>query len=200
MPLVLSGALDALFSRQKFRVPVAVVLGLALLVSADMNGLLTGPFRDQRLGYVLLKGHPYHTDSNERVARDIYEVVKQLPARTRVAVVWAGIPAYFSDFEMVDTMGYNDREIARGPWAFEISLPNARDYYPGHMKYDLERTLRERKPDLLFQWWAPWDDHERERMGDRGYYRVETGSMWSGAGGIMYLRESSQLRLKWPET
>jgi hypothetical protein len=112
-------------------------------------------------------------------------LAKQLPSGTRVAVVWAGIPAYFSEFEMVDTMGYNDREIAKGRWAFDIPLGMSRAYYPGHMKYDLRRTLLEKKPDVLFQWWPAWGDDEWEMMQYRGYYPLGTGSI----GSVMWFRK-----------
>jgi hypothetical protein len=199
IPLLFAGALDTLLSRRSARVPAAVVLGIALLISADLNGLLVGHDRGVRLGYLLLGGRPYHSDSNERVARDIRELGRQLPPDTRVAVVWAGIPAYFSDFKMIDTMGYNDREIGRGPWAFDVPPNMARAYYPGHMKYDLERTLRDKQPDVLFQWWPPWDERYSTIMTDSGYYLLETGSFWPAVGGVMWLRESAHLSLRWPE-
>lgn len=199
MPLVavlLAGALDAIFSRWSVRVPVAVVLGLALLVSADLNGLLMGPYRDVRLGYLFLQGRPFHTDSNEGVTRDTYWLNKHLSPGARVAVVWAGIPAYFSSFQMVDVMGYNDSKIAKGLWYHAIPLRFAGDYYPGHMKFDLETTLRERRPDVLFQWWTAWGDHEVSLLEDSGYYRRQVGPSWLRDDGVIWLRESAGVSLQ----
>ena len=202
MPLVavlFAGALDALLSLRSVRVPAAVALGLALLVSADLNGLLVGPYRDVRLGYFLLQGRPYNMEAHERVARDIHELAGQLPAETRVAVVWAGIPAYFSNFRMIDVMGYNDREIAHGPWSYPVPLEMARLYVPGHMKHNLALTLREKAPDVLFQWWVTWGEAETRMLESMGYQRLQTGPPITATAGVMWLRESAQLPLNWPD-
>ena len=193
--VLLAGALDEILSNRGVRIPVGVVLGLALLVSADTNGLLFGPNRDLRLEYVLLQGRPYHTDSNEGVTRDTFWLNKHLSPDARVAVVWAGIPAYFSNFQMVDVMGYNDREIAKGFWSPSISLGSARDYYPGHMKFDLEKTLRDAQPDVLFQWWTAWGWHEVAALEDAGYYRRQVGPSWLREDGVIWLRESAGVSL-----
>lgn len=201
MPLVavlFAGALDALLARRSARLPAAVVLGLALLVSADLNGLLVGPYREVRLGYVLLQGRPYNMEAHERVARDIHELAGQLPAETRVAVVWAGIPAYFSNFRMIDVMGYNDREIAHGLWSYPVPLDMARLYVPGHMKHNLALTLREKTPDVLFQWWVTWGEAEARMLENLGYFRLQTGPPITATAGVMWLRESAGLPLNWP--
>jgi hypothetical protein len=185
-------------ARRSWRVPAAVVVGLSLLVSADLNGLLVGPYRDFRLGYVLLQGDPYNMWAHHRVARDIHELTKQLPPDTRVAVVWAGIPAYFSAFRMIDVMGYNDREIARGPWFQPISLDHAAAYIPGHMKHDLQRTLRDKQPDVLFQWWEDWREPEVAALESRGYFPLQTGMPIQDTAGLMWLRGAAGFSVRWP--
>jgi hypothetical protein len=148
---------------------------------------------------MLLEGKPYNMWAHERVARDIHELQRQLASGTRVAVVWAGIPAYFSDFRMIDVMGYNDREIAKGPWFQRISLDHADAYLPGHMKHNLEYTLAEKQPDVLFQWWDDWHERELAALESRGYFLVRTGEPIQDTAGVMWLRGAAHLPLRWPE-
>ncbi|HLX06739.1 MAG TPA: hypothetical protein VKY89_02635 [Thermoanaerobaculia bacterium] len=91
-----------------------------------------------------------------------------------VAVVWAGTPAYFSDFRMVDTLGYNDRHIAHGKPARPLDRDTFDDFVPGHVKWDYPYLLDERHPDAVLQIWGGKEVVPMLRS--RGYRRL--GDLW----------------------
>ncbi|HYL06326.1 MAG TPA: hypothetical protein VE075_09820 [Thermoanaerobaculia bacterium] len=66
-----------------------------------------------------------------------------------VAVLWAGIPAYFSDFKLVDELGYNNRHLAHAPPTQPLSADHARDFHPGHVKANLTYVLEMERPDAF---------------------------------------------------
>ncbi|HYL05950.1 MAG TPA: hypothetical protein VE075_07910, partial [Thermoanaerobaculia bacterium] len=91
-----------------------------------------------------------------------------------VALVWAGTPAYFSDFRLVDTLGYNDRRIAHGKPARQLDEDSFDDFVPGHVKWDYGYLLNERHPDALLQLWGGKEVIPRLRAA--GYRRL--GDLW----------------------
>jgi hypothetical protein len=93
-----------------------------------------------------------------------------------VASVWAGLPAYFSDFRMVDLLGYNDRHIARmtSPVLFDGNLWSM--YIPGHAKWDNEYVVRRWRPDAFFQTWGMEPGREARFLRRHGYRR--RGGFW----------------------
>lgn len=161
--------------------PLGLAAGLWLFVS--LNGLLFGTGADIRRGYLLL-GQPLGSELQQRVATDIVRLRNQLPADTKVSVIWAGIPAYFSDFRMIDPYGFNDRVIGRGPWALEVTRDEPRRFAPGHLKWDLDYTLETYEPDVFFQISPEWAD----RLCAAGYRRYLTGSDMRRAAGQMWAR------------
>jgi hypothetical protein len=70
-------------------------------------------------------------------------------------VVWGGIPAYFSTWELVDMLGYNDRWVAHQPPSFHLTSKNYRYARPGHLKLGYLHALMAHRPDLVFQTWRP---------------------------------------------
>jgi len=89
-----------------------------------------------------------------------------------VATASAGLPAYFSDYRMVDVFGYNDRHIARLP----VALPPGPDrylrYMPGHMKRDFDFMFAQYHPDAIMAHCFPaW---QLLRSG----YRPHDGGFW----------------------
>ena len=110
--------------------------------------------------------------------RGILDLVRSLQAIAEpaavVAVVWAGTPAYFSDFRLVDTLGYNDRHVARGKPVHELTEDNFEEFLPGHVKWDYPYLLDHYRPDAFLQLWG---GHEVIRLlRSRGYRRV--GDLW----------------------
>lgn len=92
-----------------------------------------------------------------------------------VATYWAGIPAFFADYRLIDAYGYNDPHIARRPVRDGVSADN---YVPGHSKTDPAYVLAQR-PDAFFQLWdldvLPVA-HPRHHMRRLGYAQV--GDFW----------------------
>jgi hypothetical protein len=96
--------------------------------------------------------------------------------------VWGGIPAYFSDFKLIDAIGYSDHYIARLKSPRVLTFASARDYQPGHMKWDWEYVLS-KHPDLVFQTWGHDDENLEALLKGHGYrawrdYWVLGGSPW----------------------
>ncbi len=94
-----------------------------------------------------------------------------MPADALVAVVWAGIPGYFSNLRLVDALGYNDRRIARQPPRVPLQAEALR---PGHVKWDWTYVLNRRHVDAVLQIWPLDQRLELEsRLERSGFERVE---------------------------
>jgi hypothetical protein len=90
-----------------------------------------------------------------------------------VASVWAGIPAYLTDWKMVDILGYNDSVVAREPSAqLYIYLESYLYFRPGHVKWDYEHILQMHHPDAFLQLWGLPNGMERRLLRPRGYRRI----------------------------
>jgi hypothetical protein len=113
---------------------------------------------------------------------DVYtEVLHRLRAMEKladptatVAVVWAGTPAYFSNFRLIDTLGYNDRKLARMKPVHAFDEDAFDNFVPGHVKWDFGYLFDERHPDAVLQLWD--DDEEEPALVEHGYLQV--GDVW----------------------
>lgn len=131
-------------ARQRAHLATATVV--LLLVS---NGLLLTSRRQENLRRLLLVERPLFVDSHALVLNNLQQLERFVAPGAEVVTYWAGIPAYFSSYRMIDAQGYADRHIARQP------LPDGlhwSTYVPGHMKRDPEYLLA-RRPDAFFQFW-----------------------------------------------
>jgi len=118
---------------------------------------------------------PMHADRYAALLGLVRKLGRIAEPAASVAVVWAGTPAYFSDFRMVDTLGYNDRHTAHGNPASHLDEDSFEDYVPGHVKWDYRYLLDERRPDAVLQIWG--DKEEVVPMlRSRGYRRI--GDLW----------------------
>lgn len=126
----------------------------------------------------LVLDRPLHVDGHERFVRQTLRLRKQglVPEHARVAVVWSGIPAYFSNWEMVDLLGYNDRWVARQPPSIPLSADTWRNFRPGHVKLGYEHALAVHHPDLVFQTWRPDGGDWTAELRRHGY--VPRGLYW----------------------
>ena len=100
---------------------------------------------------------PTHADRYAALLGLVHKLQRIAEPAASVAVVWAGTPAYFSDFRMFDTLGYNDRRIAHGKPARQLGEDNFADYVPGHVKWDYRYLLEVRRPDAVLQLWGDLD-------------------------------------------
>lgn len=195
--LLLPGAVATLLSRRRvpagFDLRVALACCVAALVLViDVNGLWWNE-RPRRWQYVTLARPIYHYDINQRVVADAVRLSRQLPADSRVAVIWAGIPAYFTDWRLSDCMGYNDRRIARQPWRRDLSLERAAAFFPGHMKFDFARCVVEADAQVIFQWHPAWGGAEKRTARRLGFVRHETGEQLLFSAGEIWVRRPLRL-------
>ncbi|HEV7515097.1 MAG TPA: hypothetical protein VGR07_02235, partial [Thermoanaerobaculia bacterium] len=90
-----------------------------------------------------------------------------------VATVWAGIPAYWTDWKMVDLLGYNDPVIARETSSAFLSRENYLSFWPGHVKWDYEHVLHVHHPDAFLQLWEIAGGTERRLLRPNGFRRID---------------------------
>jgi hypothetical protein len=118
---------------------------------------------------------PLHADRYAALLDLVHKLQRIAAPAASVAVVWAGTPAYFSDFRLVDTLGYNDRHIAHGKPAAQLDEDSFEDYVPGHVKWDYRYLLDERRPDAVLQLWGDLSTVV-PMLRARGYRR--SGELW----------------------
>ena len=146
---------------------------VAALLSA--NGLWHHDEAEENWKSFIAVNRPTHADRYAALLGLVRKLGQIAEPAAAVAVVWAGTPAYFSDFRMVDTLGYNDRRIAHGKPAIHLDEDSFEDYVPGHVKWDYRYLLDERRPDVVLQIWG---DRENvvPRLRSHGYRRI--GDLW----------------------
>jgi hypothetical protein len=113
---------------------------------------------------ILVAGHQLVVDQTRALQK------MALPGAV-VATVWAGIPAYLTDWKMVDILGYNDVVIARESSAAYLDRDHYRQFQPGHVKWDYEHVL-EHHPDAFLQLWAVNEEMEQRLLSPQGYRRI----------------------------
>jgi hypothetical protein len=99
-----------------------------------------------------------------------------------VATACAGIPAYFSDYQMADLLGYNDRHVARLPPALPLALEDYQRFTPGHMKWDYAYLLAHDHPDAIMRPVAVGRGDTRRLLTAAGYRYDAGGSYWLPSG------------------
>jgi hypothetical protein len=90
-------------------------------------------------------------DDNLRLSQS---VIKNYPANTKIAVLFAGIIPYFTDFRSIDLLGKNDKYISHLPMPVSEGLIRFIDFMPGHLKWDYKYSVGVLKPDLILQKWT----------------------------------------------
>lgn len=119
----------------------------ALLLSA--NGLwATGDAPERWSNYLHAKPREA-VGSHAAVLSRLRELQGLVTPGARVVTYWAGIPAFFADYRLIDAYGYNDPHLARQPVRDGITWES---YVPGHSKADPAYLLSLR-PDAFFQLW-----------------------------------------------
>src|SRR6185295_6417173 len=157
------------------RFVAAVATAVALLL---LNGLWLSSEADDNWRRFTLTDRPPNVERHARVVGLLREFEKLVQPGARVATAWAGIPAYFSDYQMIDILGYNDRVIARMPPVVALGEDDFRFFRPGHLKWNEQRLLRQQRPDAFFQIWGV-----RRGMGKiaqvlPGYGYHQVGRFW----------------------
>lgn len=127
----------------------AAVLGVLLV-----NGLWPRG-TDEAWSLALGASRPPVVSSHQEVYGQLDKLNRVVKPGATVATAWAGIPAYFTDYRMVDILGYNDRFTARQPSRLAIDEDHLENFRPGHDKWDFVRLLTDVRPDAFFQIWGP---------------------------------------------
>src|SRR5260370_405189 len=106
----------------------AAVLGL---VSADGLWLAADAAANRR--DLAVSRRPWTTAGQAPVFRALAGLRDEIPPGSVVATACAGIPAYFSDFRMVDELRYSDRHIAPLPPALPLGPADYQLFRPGQV-------------------------------------------------------------------
>ncbi|HEY0555093.1 MAG TPA: hypothetical protein VGG20_12555, partial [Thermoanaerobaculia bacterium] len=131
------------------------VLGLATVAALlTVNGLWLSDRPDDYWRELALIDRPPMTGRHQRVAGEILNFKRLMQPAATVATAWAGIPAYFSDYRMIDILGYNDRTVAHMAPVVPLDEDNFDTFRPGHTKWDEQRLLTVQRPDAFFQIWG----------------------------------------------
>ncbi len=133
------------------RFVLAAATAAALLL---VNGLWLSPRADLFWHEVTLTDRPPVTSRHQRVVAGILSFRRLVQPGAVVATAWAGIPAYFSDYKMIDILGYNDRTIAHMQPIVPLDEDHFDTFRPGHTKWNELRLLNEQRPDAFFQIWG----------------------------------------------
>lgn len=154
----------------------------ALIVLSVLQFNAVGERPSLREFFLLEK--PLHVEGNEKMVRGAMRL-REISAETAtVAVTWAGSLPYFSDRPAIDLLGKNDKVIARQKVHVSWSPGMLTDFYPGHMKWDYDYSIRELRPDVVAGLWK--GSEAIEEYLEKEYVR----------SGGMYLRSGSE-RLYW---
>ncbi len=162
------------------RLAAAAVTAVALLL---VNGLWLSALADESWREMTGTDRPPVADRHGRVVASLLRFQQLVGPGALVGTAWAGIPAYFTDYRMIDILGYNDRAIAHMPAVVEISEDEFELFRPGHVKWDEQRLLKQQRPDAFFQIWGV-----RRSMGNVG--EAMRGSGYARVGGF-WLRKDS---------
>jgi hypothetical protein len=133
------------------RLAAAAVTAVALLLA---NGLWLSSQADESWRQLAVTERPPLVDQHEKVVAQLASFRRFVQPAAVVACAWAGIPAYFTNYKMIDILGYNDRVIARMPPVVALDDDTFDSFWPGHMKWDERRLLTEQRPDAFFQIWG----------------------------------------------
>lgn len=92
-----------------------------------------------------------NVQEDQRFALRAEELTRVTDEQATIAVMWAGAPGYFSDRSMIDMFGKSDRVIAQLPPRIDPVTGNPFEFVPGHNKWDYEHSVRDLRPDVVFQ-------------------------------------------------
>lgn len=99
----------------------------------------------------VLSHPPMCADANENNTWTALYLEKVSKPNDKIATVMAGTLPYFSDRYFYDLLGKCDKYIARLPMT-KKSIPSPywyKQFYPGHMKWDVHYSFTQLKPDFV---------------------------------------------------
>ncbi|HWM94956.1 MAG TPA: hypothetical protein VN493_29650 [Thermoanaerobaculia bacterium] len=175
------------------RVPAAAARYAAPAVTGAALLLLNGLWLSEKAGdnwqNLLVTIRPPAVGGHQAVMDQLHILQRRVEPGAKVASTWAGIPSYFTDYQMIDVLGYNDRRIARMESQVELNEDQYLHFRPGHNKWNLGLLMKRRRPDAFFQIWGVSTPEELARRMTRAGYRNIDG---------FWLHKDSP-RIRWPE-
>jgi len=163
---------------QRYGALVAAVVSIFVL-----NGLWFADKSEENWKNIAVVNRPLLVSSHQLILQDLRRLETVIAPGARVATFWAGIPAYYSNYRMVDMLGYSDRHVARLEPAKPLNAGNFETYTPGHVKWDFDYVFEEKPPDAFLQVWklgpkrgpVVLRDHKYRQI--KGFW-VREGSLW----------------------
>jgi hypothetical protein len=123
-------------------------------------------------------------DGDREMYADVVEVSLRLgstvPAGSKIALFWAGAPAYYSQLPAIDLLGKMDPEIARS---------TARGVTPGHNKYDFDFSISHHRPDYVLDVPRSRPTPEEIAIGQRSGYPF-SGDLWTSEMFLQHCAEN----------
>ncbi len=163
------------------RAGLALALGVNFLVWLVLaEGLALVPRAARNREELALARPPYLVPAHQVFVEQLQKVRRAALPDAEMASAVAGIPAFFTDFRMIDLLGYNDRALARAPTNEPFTRANFTQFRPGHAKWDTREVLASRRPDIVFMTWGIPADRVPRVLHRHGY--VEFGRIWVRAG------------------
>ena len=187
------------FSEKHFYVVAVVSLVAALMIISfsfiPRDGLMAGaviaavcaivsayPVAQQQKNNDLLL-----TRTNLFVTESVETMRDTTEADARIATIWAGVPAYYSNRTMLDLLGKNDTFIA-------TSAPHG-EFFPGHNKWDYNYSIGELQPDVIFQTFdRGLEENLHQRIMNWGYKKMCPITGTFGSRGYYYRSNSKQIK------
>jgi hypothetical protein len=148
----------------------AVSVGLLLALAGSILPTRNWPVAvGQWLGVVRPPGYGVHAD----LVRAVPRLEQEIPPWATVAVAHAGTVPYYLDRRYFDLLGKCDPVVARSEMHRGVMTSNPfLEFFPGHLKWDYEYSLRRLKPDFIISSWGKTLPDAREIL-DAHYVRVE---------------------------
>jgi arabinofuranosyltransferase len=131
---------------------INVNLALILLLALIVFNLIYNPYPTLQ-EWLLLKP-PLAVEKNREMVETARVLTKITAPEATIAVVWAGAIPYFSQRPAIDLLGKNDRTIARTKAHLPDSGSRYTAFYPGHMKWDYDYSIRQLQPDVIVQFYG----------------------------------------------
>jgi hypothetical protein len=155
------------------RYVVALATALALVVA---DGLWLAADTSKNWMALTVASPPFLAPVQAEVYGKLRRLQGELGASGVLATSAAGLPAYFSNYQMVDVLGFNERHIARLPPALPLELDEFMDYVPGHVKWDYAYVLARYHPDAFLH---PWGlDNPAALLNAAGYRYDKKDTYW----------------------
>lgn len=146
----------------------------ALVTALALPALLVVPGTEgtRRIGDLLVLRPPFQVEEHARVLESFLLLERYFPSELSVTTVFAGIPAVYTEFRLVDFLGYTDPWLAKQPAAMALDTLEPERYEPGHVKWDLTYVLDRKRPDIVLHTFGIPRDRIVPELERRGYREV----------------------------